>query len=530
MVTLNEIWAEDEKVLGCSRSEILSKLPRRLSHAILKWAETSPDATAIVGNHNSLSFQELQQAVKESITFLKDKGVRPGDRVMLVAENGTGLMCLFLALSEMDAIGAVINARLSERELDLIQQDCDPRLVVFTCDDSPDAEAHGKRLGATPDQLSFAGVSTFAARDVAPEVVCADPAEQVLAMIYTTGTTGTPKGVMLTHQNLSFIAFISGQLRGIRPGDGVYGVLPMSHVFGLSAVSSAVLFGGGCVYLVSRFDAEKAIKAIVDEGLVGFLGVPTMFALMLEKLKDVTDWKAGKLKFMYSGGAPLDPDLKSRVEEKFGLPMHNGYGLTETGPTISQTRLYLPLDNCSVGYPLPGEETRVVGKSGESLPANEVGELWVKGPNVMKGYFRKPEQTAEVLIDGWFNTGDLVFTDETGAIHIAGRSKELIIRSGFNIYPPEVEAVLSSHPDVSLCAVLGEKAASGEMSKGNTGGDETVVAYVQLVEGKTTTPEALIDYARLSLSGYKVPGRVEIMDQLPTAPSGKILKHQLKSA
>ena len=519
MNTLNEIWTEDERVLGCARSEILSQLPRRLSHAILQWAESSPDATAIVGYQSALSYRELRTAVREAIEYLASQGVRPGDRVMVVAENSIALMCLFLALSEMNAICAVINARLSERELGLIFEDCDPRVVLFTIADSQDAEAHAVRLLGVTARLSFSKLAATACRDVEPEQTYDDPAEQVLAMIYTTGTTGTPKGVMLTHQNLSFIAFISGQLRGIRPGDGVYGVLPMSHVFGLSAVSSAVLFGGGCIHLVARFDPEQAIHAIAEEGLVGFLGVPTMFALMLEKLKDISNWHPGKLRFMYSGGAPLDADLKFRVQEKFGLPLHNGYGLTETGPTISQTRLYLPLDNCSVGYPLPGEEIKVLGSHGEHIPAGEVGELWVKGPNVMKGYFRKPIQTAEVLKDGWFNTEDLVFVDETGAIHIAGRSKELIIRSGFNVYPPEVEAVISSHPSVSLCAVLGEKFA----------GDEIVIAYVQLAEGKTATEEILISYARKSLSGYKVPGRVKIMDELPTAPSGKILKHQLRS-
>jgi long-chain acyl-CoA synthetase len=517
--TLNDIWAEDEKVLGCARSDILSRLPRRLSHAILQWAESSPEATAIVGHQSALSFQELRSAVSEAIEYLENQGVRPGDRVMIVAENSIALMCLFLAMSEMDAICAVINARLSERELNLIFEDCDPRVMIFTIDDSQDAKAHANRLAGIPAQLSFSKLASTTFRDVDPEPTFDDPAEQVLAMIYTTGTTGTPKGVMLTHQNLSFIAFISGQLRGIRPGDGVYGVLPMSHVFGLSAVSSAVLFGGGCIHLVARFDPEKAIQTIVEKGLVGFLGVPTMFALMLEKLKDIADWKPGELRFMYSGGAPLDPDLKFRVQEKFGLPLHNGYGLTETGPTISQTRLYLPLDNCSVGYPLPGEEIKILGSHGELMPAGEVGELWVKGPNVMKGYFRKPTQTAQVIKDGWFNTEDLVCVDETGAIHIAGRSKELIIRSGFNVYPPEVEAVISSHPSVSLCAVLGEKA----------GTDEIVVAYVQLAEGKSTTEAALISYARESLSGYKVPSRVQIMDLLPTAPSGKILKHQLRS-
>ena len=177
MVTLKEIWSEDEKVLGCARSDILSKLPRRLSHSILKWAEISPHAPAVVGNATTLTYAALQQAVTESIEFLKSKGVRPGDRVMLVAENGIALMCLFLALSEMDAIAAVINARLSERELGLIQQDCDPRIVVFTTDDSTDAQAHGKRLGALADQLSFAKVATSTEFEASPETVHADPAE-----------------------------------------------------------------------------------------------------------------------------------------------------------------------------------------------------------------------------------------------------------------------------------------------------------------------------------------------------------------
>jgi long-chain acyl-CoA synthetase len=519
--SLETIGVEDENVLECAASDILERLPARLSHGILAWVEKTPDAPALNSNGRQLSYRQLGAAIDEAKALLLERGVRAGDRVMLVAENGIALACLFIALSELDGIGAVINARMSDREIDLIAADCDPRLVICTAGDSADARAHGRRLGAEPVSSNFGEFSWTKALASEAERVSPDPAQQVLAMIYTTGTTGAPKGVMLTHRNLSFIAFISGRLRGVRPGDRVYCVLPMSHVFGLSAVCCSVLFSGGCVHLVGRFSAAATLQAMQEDSIVGFLGVPTMYALMLEQLeqraRNNQPWQAACLRFMFSGGAPLDPDLKSRVENSFGMPLHNGYGLTETGPTICQTRLYAPLANCSVGYPLPCVEVKLLDKDGQIVAPGEIGELWVKGPNVMKGYFRKPELTAEVVKDGWFNTADLVFQDVTGAMNIAGRTKELIIRSGFNVYPPEVEAVLASHPSVSLCAVMGRKIA----------GDEEIIAFVQPVEGVDIDPDALLHFSRAFLAGYKLPSRIIIRQQLPTAPSGKILKHQL---
>ncbi len=512
---LKDIQQQDESLLGCTGGEVIGRLPQRLSHGALRWADKTPKQLAVIGQNGSLTYEELASSVEEAKNWLLSQQVQPGDRIMLIAGNGPGLMTLFLASSEIDAVAVVINARLSDREIDLICEDCDPRLVVCTIDDSVDAGKHGKRMGAEPVQLSIANF-LFATRTVDSEPISDDPAELVLAMIYTTGTTGTPKGVMLTQQNLMFIAYVSGKLRGIEAGDEIYCVLPMSHVFGLSAVSSSVLFAGGCVHLIPRFDAKEVVRVIGDEPIKGFLGVPTMYALMLEAMPE--NWRPRSLKFMYSGGSPLDPALKRSVEEQFGLPLHNGYGLTETGPTVCQTRQYAPLSNTSVGYVLPGEEIRIVSSEGGQVSQGDVGELWVRGPNVMKGYFRKPEVTAEVLQDGWFNTGDLVFQDETGAINIAGRSKELIIRSGFNVYPPEVEAVLTEFETVSLCAVLGEE----------KDGDEQIVAYLQAVAGVEIDQDALLAHAKEHLVGYKIPSRWVILDELPTAPSGKILKHKLK--
>lgn len=514
-----EILAQDESLLGCAASDIVSQLPARLSHGILSWIERTPDAQAVRGKTCNLTYRELGIAVDEAKTFLADNGVRPGDRVMLVSENSAVLMCLVLALSEMDGVAAIINARLSSREIDLIEADADPRLVIYTTEDSADAAAHAEEKVTTPHSLSVGTIATGKLRECEPESTGQSPEDQVLAMIYTTGTTGTPKGVMLTHRNLSFVAFVSGRLRGITPGDPVYVVLPMSHVFGLSAVSCSVLFSGGRIDLVARFDAREALRALKEDDVVGFLGVPTMYALMLEALESMPDWGAPKLRFMFSGGAPLDADIKQRVQEKFGLPLHNGYGLTESGPTICQTRLYAPLENCSVGFVLPGEEVRVLDTDGNALEDGEVGELWVKGPNIMKGYFRKPELTSDVLKDGWLNTGDLVFVDESGSINIAGRTKELIIRSGFNVYPPEVESVLTVHPDVSLAAVVGRE----------VGSDEQIVAFIQPVAGRQIDTSELKSFVHERLAGYKVPQEFVVMEELPTAPSGKILKHKLKT-
>lgn len=516
--TRDEIIAEDEVLLGCNASEIIEQLPARLSQGILKWATQTPDTLAVVASGKTLDYRHLAAAVAEAGRFLESRGVRPGDRVMLVCENGLALMTLVLALSEADAVAAVINARLSAREIDLIEADCEPRLVVYGIDDSTHAEEMALRKGASRHDLSVGSVAVSGINDVATEPAGLDSAEQVLAMIYTTGTTGAPKGVMLTHLNLMFIAFVSGRLRGIRAADPVYGVLPMSHVFGLSAVSCSVLFSGGTIHLVPRFDASETLRALADDGIVGFLGVPTMYARLLEALEDRPEWQSTCLRFMYSGGAPLPFDLKSRVEARFGMPLHNGYGLTETGPTISQTRLYAPLANCSVGFVLPGVETRILDAGHKAVEPGGVGELWVRGPNIMKGYFRKPDLTAEVVRDGWFNTGDLVFIDETGALNIAGRTKELIIRSGFNVYPPEVESVLSAHPQVSVAAVVGRL----------VDGDEEIIAFIQPVAGETIDVAEVAAFARRKLAGYKMPARIIVMAELPAAPSGKILKHKLQ--
>ncbi|KAF1051857.1 MAG: Long-chain-fatty-acid--CoA ligase [Burkholderia gladioli] len=367
---------------------------------------------------------------------------------MIVAENSIAQIVLLFAAAALDAWALLVNARLSTAELDAIAAHAQPRALAFVTATSPDAVAHAARHRAEPAAAIAPDIGGWAvALDpvVSAEAVEADGMRQCAALIYTTGTTGTPKGVMLSHCNLLFVATVSSTLRRVGPHDVVYTVLPVSHVYGLASVCLGSLHAGATLRLAPRFVPEAVRRALADEQVTIFQGVPVMHAKLLEHLHTHGHpWHAPHLRFVYSGGSPPDADLKARVERIYGLPLHNGYGMTESSPTVAQTPLDAPRIDCSVGTPIPGIEVRLVDLAGQDVPTGEVGEMIVRGPNVMLGYYRNPDATrAVVSADGWLRTGDLARAAADGSLSIAGRSKELIIRSGFNVYPAEVEHVLN---------------------------------------------------------------------------------------
>ena len=503
-------------------AEILAELPPRLSHLLWQWERQSPQAPAMIQGDTTWTYAQLGQAVRAAKTLLGDLGVRPGDRVMLVNENCLALCALILAAGDLDAWAAIINARLSPREIDTIRDHSGARRVIYTVSVSTDAEAHAQRHGAESRDFPLMGRLAVGPLNEAcmPEPVEAANESQVAALIYTSGTTGTPKGVMLTHRNIMFVGAVSGGLlRGVAPGDVVYGVLPISHVFGLASVFTGALYGGACLLVQPRF-APAQVLADLKSGLTMFNGVPAMFAKLLEHVKQTgAKMEAPALRFLSAGGSPLDPVIKAETEALFGRVLNNGFGLTEAAPTITQTRLDQPRTDCSVGLALPGVEIRVVGLAGRALRTGEVGELWARGPGIMKGYYRSPEMTAAVIDgEGWLNTGDFAKLDADGAVFIVGRSKELIIRSGFNVYPAEVEAVLNAHPLVTQSAVVGRNAADG---------NEEVVAFVQVAPGTTVEPAELMAFAAAQLAPYKRPTEVVVVEHLPAGATGKILKNRL---
>ncbi|MGZ5035337.1 MAG: class I adenylate-forming enzyme family protein [Usitatibacter sp.] len=501
-------------------TELLS--PGRLEGIPGRWAGVRGASVAVADGRGEWTWRELEHGRKQLAELLLTLGIRAGDRVMVVGENCATLVALLFAISSVHAWVVNVNARLTPREIDAIRAHSAARRVLYLGDDSPDAKHHAERVQATRLSLGRWGTISVSAMDerCAPEPVEGNPARDVAALVYTTGTTGEPKGVMLTHASLLFIARTAVELRGLTPQDRVYGILPLSHVYGLASVCLGTLRAGASLYLQARFTPATMAECLASRGITVCQGVPAMYAKLLEHLKTrgAPRLSAPSLRFIYAGGSPLSAALKAEVEAAFGLTLHNGYGLTEASPTITQTRHDEKRGDCSVGRALPGVEVRIVDRDGADVAPGEVGELWARGPNVMKGYYKDAEATAAAIRPGgWLATGDLARQASDGAYFIEGRLKELIIRSGFNVFPVEVEAVLNSHPEVTQSAVVGRC----------VDGDEEVVAFVELVPGARATPAELHEFASAALAPYKRPAEIVVLASLPAAPSGKVLKARL---
>jgi acyl-CoA synthetase (AMP-forming)/AMP-acid ligase II len=507
-----------------SVAEVLANLPNRISDVIKPWADSAPDRPALVEASGTWTYPQLALVVVETEAWLLDSGVRPGDRVMVVCENCRAFVAILLAIAGIDAWPALVSARLSAKEVDAIRDHCGARRVLYTTSVSPQAREHAKRHGAvTQDVASLGSVAIGPLNEkVEPEAIDDEIQRRVAALIYTSGTTGLPKGVMLTHRNLLFVAAVSARIRSLSPDDRLYGVLPMSHAVGLSIVLLGSLISGATLYLASRFDPVATIATLEKERLTVVLGAPGMFSLLADyaKLKGLQSFKFPALRIISSSGAPLQPNVKSQVESLFGMVLHNGYGVTECSPNIAQAVVGERRTDTSVGRVLPGVEVRLVGSDQKPVADGEVGELWVRGPNVMKGYYHAPEETAEAINpDRWFNTRDLARL-ENGYLFIVGRSKELIIRFGENVYPAEVEAVLNAHPAVVRSAVIGRPVGGAE-------GGEEVVAFVQLAPESSTSEADLAQHAAQHLAPYKRPSQILFVPSMPLTPTGKVIKGEL---
>jgi long-chain acyl-CoA synthetase len=476
------------------------------------WASRAPERIALIEQDRSWTYAELDIAILKTAAWLTRSGVRAGDRVMVVCENCCAAVSLYLAAMAIDAWPVVVNARLSDRELDEIAVHSEARLIAFTTSVSPRAKVHAERLNARfedPAGFGFIGVAPVN-EACAPEPLESAREKNVAALIYTSGTTGKPKGVMLSHANLMFVAKTSGAARNLTQDDRVYAVLPVSHILGLTGVLLGSLYYGAAVQLVSRFDPALALKAMKN-GVSVMIGTPSMYGMISEYAarKGVTPIQAPHLRLISSAGAPLDAATKATVEAAFGQTLHNGYGITECSPTITLTPLDAPRSDCGIGRLLPGIEAKISG--------DDIGELFVRSAGVMKGYYKAPEETASVVdTEGWFRTGDLArFAD--GSWFIAGRAKEMIIRFGFNVYPAEVEGVLNAHPAVARSAVIGRQ----------KDGSEEIVAFIDPAPGSTATVTQLADYAASKLAPYKQPSEIVLMPNMPLSPAGKILKSEL---
>lgn len=479
-------------------------------------AATRPDAPAMADSIGTdWTYRDLSAATDALRDQLEASGVRPGDRVLILSENCAPAVSALYACSRLGAVAIPVNARQTEREITRIAEHARPAAVLFTAEVSPDAAAHADRMGATEISGLFGRLQFAQPYPSAP-----DTDRDVAVILYTTGTTGDPKGVMLTHANMLFGGKGSAGIRGMVPDDVIYGVLPITHVFGLASIVTAVTYIGAFIRFEPRFSAAKLYAALTD-GVTLLSAVPQMHAHLMQYAKEQGHDRlpSETLRFVTSGAAPLDPAWKRKAEAFYGVALQNGYGMTETTAGVCVTQNELGDPDISTGPPMPGCEVRIDAASPGGT--EDSGEVLVRGPNVMKGYYNNPEATSVAIDrDGWLHTGDLGRIDAQGRLHILGRSKELIIHGGFNVYPPEVEAALNDHPQVIQCAVVGRTVA----------GDEQVLAFVQAAADDLPDADELRAFAAERLAGYKRPARIIIATDLPAAPTGKILKHKLISA
>jgi len=485
----------------------------------------TPDAPALLTDDGqALSYAQLAVRIDAAAQTLARMELGAGQRLVLVGENSADMVVLLLAAIRLRAWAVPLNARMSGAEIEAICTHCDPQLVYFATRYSPDAAAHARKHGATVGVgtgLSDGGFVSRARSGLADGID--DGTEQDVAlMIYTSGTTGMPKGVMLTHANLDFVTRASMAQQILLPGDRMYHALPISHSYGLISALLCGLRAGATLRLVTRFNAEQAAQAILHDGITVFQGVPAMYARLAEwSALNGVPLRPNTLRMLYVGGSQLDASRKAQTEALLGVRLHHGYGMTESAPVATRTFGHAPPADVTAGWPIPGVEVVVRNEAGNDLPVGQRGEIFIRGPNVMKGYFRDPRQTASTIdAHGWLRTGDIGVFGPDGDVSIVGRVKEMIIRGGFNVYPAEVEKAIAAWPDVAQCAVIGRA----------LDGDEEVIAFVEPVAGRQIDVDALLSHLRGKLAAYKLPSHIKVMAQLPASTTGKVLKASLRKS
>jgi long-chain acyl-CoA synthetase len=503
-------------------------------------ARTAPDRTAVVLGDERLTYADVEQAASRVANLLASRGVGRGDTVALSCPNLPTFVEVYYGILKVGATVVPLNVLLKASEIAYHLKDSQAKAYVCFAGtaDLPMA-AEGRRavdeapecrdffvVTARPDDESPVDGSATLAGAVAGqssrfETVATDPSDTAV-ILYTSGTTGRPKGAELSHANMVLNALTCNRLFECSPGlaDVHLVTLPLFHSFGQTVCLNAGFSVGATLVLMPRFDAAQALALMQREDVTFFAGVPTMYWALLGALTDDVDVGriAGVLRRAVSGGSALPLEILRQFRERFGVQILEGYGLSETSPVATFSDPGREPRPGSIGVPVWGVDVKLVGPDWEPVD-DGVGEIAIRGHNVMKGYYRRPEATAEVLRDGWFRSGDLARRDSDGFYYVVDRAKDMIIRGGFNVYPREVEEILMQHDGVSLAAVVGvPHAVLGEEVK----------AYVIPTDGRGLVADELVAWARGEMAAYKYPRVVEVVDSLPMTATGKILKRELR--
>jgi long-chain acyl-CoA synthetase len=500
-----------------------------LATILTETAMASPEAPVSLASGTVMTYRELDEQSGRFAAGLRDLGLLPGQVIALQLPNVPPFLTAYFGALKAGLVVLPLNPLLMAPELEYHLTDSSAALLVgfdgISAEASRACQSTGVPLyligggpnplpeGARPASELFSGPS--GPRDVEPRA-----ADDTAVLIYTSGTTGKPKGAELTHFQLYMNCTIAGGLFGARADDVVLAVLPFFHVFGLSSLINVFVRHGGCLSIVPRFAPAAVLDTLEKDRCTVLGGVPTMLHALAQQ--DITGRDLSALRVAVSGGASLPEDIMRTFEAKYAITVLEGYGLSETAATSS---FNLPDDRriLSIGKPIWGVTMRVGDAADEPLPPGRehVGEILIRGHNVMKGYLGRPEATASTLRGGWLHTGDLGYMDADGFYYIVDRAKDLVIRGGYNVYPREIEEVLYAHPGILEAAVIGRP----DERLG-----EEVVAVVVRRDGGEVNAEEIIAYCRERLAAYKYPREIRFVTELPKGPSGKILKAVLRDA
>ncbi len=493
-------------------------MSENLALNLTKTAEAKPDAVALKLDDAELTYALLNEGSARVAGLLKAKGVQAGDRVGIMLPNVPYFAVAYYGVLRAGAVVVPMNVLLKGREVGFYLSDPGVQVLFAWHDFGEAAQKGADEAGDVDVILVTPGEFEQLLGEQEPDHGVADRGgEDTAVILYTSGTTGQPKGAELTHANLGRNVAAATSLFAIEDGDVIFGGLPLFHSFGQTCALNACVSAGGTLTLLPRFDPKKALEILQRDRCTIFEGVPTMYGALLHH-PDRGNYDLSCLRVCASGGSAMPVEVMKAFEEAFGCKVLEGYGLSETSPVASFNHPDRERKPGSIGTPIEGVEMKVVGENGEDLDQGEVGEIVIKGHNVMKGYYNRPDATEESIKDGWFSTGDMAKIDEDGYFFIVDRKKDMIIRGGYNVYPREVEEVLYEHPAVREVAVVG-------IPDDSLG--EEVGAAVALKDGEEVSTEDLQAFVKEEVASYKYPRKIWLVDELPKGPTGKILKREI---
>jgi long-chain acyl-CoA synthetase len=492
-------------------------------------ARSTPDKTLIHFADSSFSYAQVDEISGRVASALLGQGLRPGQTVAVQLPNLPQFLFAYFGILKAGLVMLPLNPLLKAPEIAYHLGDADAAMLITVDLFAEEALKGVAGVGELPifvvrtgNGALPSGTRPFDELYRAPDTreIAPTSADDTAVLLYTSGTTGKPKGAELTHFQMFMACTVGGDTFGFEPDDVSLVVLPLFHVFGLSSSLNAAIRFGATTVLIPRFEAGAVLDAVARHRGTIICGVPTMYIALTQA--DVGDRDVSSLRVGVSGGACIPGEVIHAFEAKFpGVVVLEGYGLSETVALATFNASAQERKVLSIGKPMWGVDLRIVDEADQPLPPGpgNVGEIVLRGHNVLKGYYKNPEATAMAMKNGWFHTGDLAYVDDDGFVFIVDRKKDLVIRGGFNVYPREIEEMLYTHEAVAEAAVVGRP----DERLG-----EEVVAYVSLAPGASATPEELVAYARERVAAYKYPREVHILAELPKGPTGKILKSELR--